>query len=62
MPVVLPGETAGELRSPRVVAGSGAKQITLTPAICGAQPLPLPHPGETREITTTGARCAQARL
>ena len=48
--------------SPRVVAGSGQKQITLTPGICGAQLLPLAQYGEPREITTTGARCAQARL
>src|SRR5215831_16822215 len=47
--------------SPCVVAGLGEKQITLTPGMRGAQPPPLAQYGEPREITTTGARCAQAR-
>jgi len=46
--------------SPRVVSGSGSKQITLTLGIFGAQTLPWPQYFEPREITTTGARCAHA--
>ena len=48
--------------SPRVVAGLGSKQVTLTLGILGAQTLPRPQYGEPREITTLGARCAHARL
>ncbi len=43
------------------MAGSGLKQITLTPGILAAQPLtPWLEYGVPREITSIGARCARA--